>query len=244
MRFISLISIVVVSMALWIATPSAHVSPFDKRLNAFINLQAQTEKKNAYGILIDNTGSLRSQFAVVINLSKGIVEQTHKRGPISLFLFKPQGEGSGRLAVVYPGIEWSEDKAILDKYIDSIFVVPGQTKLLDGTDAMAAQLNAKVSLDKGPFADKVIFLITDGEDRYSKTSEKELIKTLKASGIKVYAVGLVKELDQQGGFIRKAPSEKAIAFLEKITKETGGRVVFPKSKKSDVVVLLNELFTR
>jgi hypothetical protein len=49
-------------------------------------------------------------------------------------------------------------------------------------------------------------------------------------------------LDKEGGIFHKAPREIAVAFLEKITKETGGRAVFPKSKKTDVDKLLGELF--
>lgn len=205
---------------------------------------AQTEKQVAYGILIDNTGSLRSQFDQVLNVSKGIVEQTYQRGPISLFVFKTHGSKNNPMALVSSDIKWSQDKDLLHQYMDTLFVVSGQTTLMDGINAIAIELNAKTSLEKDAFASKVIFLITDGEDRSSKIGEKELIKTLKESGIKIYAVGLVKELDDEGGFIRKPPRVKAIAFLEKITKETGGRVVFPKSKKTSPVILLNELFAK
>jgi hypothetical protein len=205
---------------------------------------AQAEKKFAYGILIDNTGSLRTQFDAVINLSKGIVEQTHQRGLITLFPFKTEGRAASGLAVIFPAIEWSQDKDILDRYIDNIFVVPGQTRLRDGISVIAQQLNAKVSLDKDAYAGKAIFLITDGEDRSSKIDQKELIKMLKESGVQVYAVGLVKELDNEGGLMRKPTRQKAISFLETITKETGGRVVFSKSKRPDADELLKELFAR
>lgn len=104
------------------------------------------------------------------------------------------------------------------------------------------ELNKKVNLDKDTFADKAIFLITDGEDRVSKIKEKQLIKVLKENVIKVYAIGLVKELEKEGGIIHKAPREMAVAFLEKITKETGGRAVFPKFKKTEANKLLEELF--
>ena len=90
---------------------------------------AQGEKKIAYGILIDNTGSLRSQFELVRNLSKGIVEHTHQRGPISLFPFKTQGPAPSDGAVISLGIEWSQDKNTLDKYIDGILLCPGKQDL-------------------------------------------------------------------------------------------------------------------
>jgi uncharacterized protein YegL len=148
------------------------------------------------------------------------------------------------LAVIISGVEWSQDKPALDTYMDSLLIVPGQTTLMDAIHSMAEQLNTKANLDKDAFGEKVIYLITDGEERESRIKEKQLIQILKESGIRVYAVGLIKELNNVGGVIQKAPKEKAVSFLEKITKETGGRVVFPKSKKNDVRVLLNELFAK
>lgn len=202
---------------------------------------SQTEKKVAHGILIDNSGSLRSQFPVVIQLGKGIVEKTYQRGPISLFPFHPPPEYR-RPLVALLGIDWSQDKNLIDRYLENTFVVGGQTALSDGINTIASHLNEKVAADKDAYAEKIIFLITDGEERSSKISEKDLIKTLKASGIKVYAVGLVQELDDEGGLVRKPKKEQAITYLKRLAKETGGRAVIPKSKKIDVDAVLEELF--
>lgn len=203
---------------------------------------AQTEKKFASAILIDNTGSLRSQFPEVLAISKAMVERIHQRGPISLFNFRAQRDEKNRLAIISPGTEWSQDKYFLERYLDGLFIVPGQTTLRDAINSIAGQISAKARLENDAFGEKFIFLITDGEDRMSNIKEKELIKTLQDSGIKVYAVGLVEELDKEGVFIPRASRDKAVNFLKKITKETGGRAVFPKSKKSDIGSLLEELF--
>jgi hypothetical protein len=205
---------------------------------------AQTERKVTYGILVDNSGSLRTQFPEVLRISKGIVEQAYQRGSISSFNFETQGDERNSLAVITPGTAWSQDKNLIEKYINSLFIVPGRTTLMDAINSIAERLNSKASLDKDAVGEKVIFLITDGEDRVSKIKEKQLIKILKESGIKVYVVGLIEELDDEDSMIHESKREKAVDFLEKITKETGGRAVFPKSKKNDVSRLLNELFTQ
>jgi hypothetical protein len=209
----------------------------------FYTAIAQTEKKVAYAILIDNTGSLRSQFPEVLMISKGIVERLHQRGPISVFNFTAQRDGN-HLAIITPGTKWSQDEYLLEKYIDGLFIVPGRTTLMDAINSIAEQLGAKGQLHNDAFGDKIIFLITDGENRVSNIKEKQLIKTLQESGIKVFAVGLVEELDKESRLIGEAPKHKAVDFLKKITKETGGRVVFPKSKKSDISSLLDELFVK
>lgn len=205
---------------------------------------AQHEKKIIYGILIDNTGSLRSQFDKVLMISKGIVEHAHQRGPISLFNFRSQGDVRNAVALITSGTEWSQDKDRLERYIDSLYVEPGQTTLLDAINSAAAQISAKAQLDKDAVGDKILFIITDGEDRASHIRDKQLIKTLQENGIKVYAVGLTEELDRNNGFIRQGAKDKAVDFLKKIAEETGGRAVFPKSKKDGLSSLLSELFMK
>src|SRR5712691_8828632 len=48
---------------------------------------AQETKKIAYGVLLDDTGSMRSQFATVLEIGRGVVHQVHDHGPVSLFDF-------------------------------------------------------------------------------------------------------------------------------------------------------------
>lgn len=203
---------------------------------------AQTEKKVAVGVLIDNTGSLRGQFDKVVELSKGVVERLVQRGTISLFHFTTQSGTPEGTAAITSGTEWSQNKSALDNYIDNLMVVPGRTALFDSIVSVVGTVSTKVNLEKDAYADKIIILITDGEDRVSKIKEKELIEKLKESGIKIYAIGLVQELESGGGLIKKSPRETAVNFLEKAAKETGGRAFFLKSKKVAVDSLLHELF--
>ena len=56
---------------------------------------AAQEKKIAYGILLDNAGSMRPQFSVVNELGKAIVHQIHDYGPVSLFDFHSEGRRPG-----------------------------------------------------------------------------------------------------------------------------------------------------
>jgi hypothetical protein len=203
---------------------------------------AQSEKKVVYAVLIDNTGSLRTQFNFVKALSKGVIEHIYQQGSISLFNFTTQGDVSNGLAVVTSGVDWSQDKTILDDYIDGLVIKPGRTTLFDAIYAITENLNTKANLDKHAFTDKVLILITDGEDRVSKIKDKQLIEKLKESSVKVYVIGLVQELEPEGGLTNRSPKAKAEDFFKKVTKETGGRVIFPKSNKADVNSLLNELF--
>ena len=201
---------------------------------------SQTQKKVAYGILLDNTGSLRTQFDEVSTLGKLVAGQLYQKGPVSIFRFTNRGNMKGPLTV--SGSEWSQDPDVLEGDIDELYVLGGQTPLLDAIDSIAKELNAKVISEKDAFANAAIILVTDGEDRVSRIKEDDLIKELKNSGVKVFAIGLVSELDSSSGFINRSKKGKAENLLKKITKETGGRAIFPGSRRLDRDKLMKELF--
>lgn len=196
---------------------------------------AQNAKKVSYGILIDNTGSMRSQFNEVTSLGRSVVRQVYQNGPVSIFHFSSQGERRNPIAMATSGIE-SQDLTALEAYIDELYVLGGQTTLLDAISSMAKELKARNNADKDREAGPVVIVITDGEDRVSHLKEKDLISELKASGARVYALGLVQELSG-------SKRDKAKDLLKKITSETGGRVIFSDSRISDVDKLVTELLT-
>ena len=188
---------------------------------------AQEKKKVAYGILLDDTGSMRSQFATVLEIGRGVVHQVHDHGPVSLFDFASEGPGARR-AVPTPRIEATQDEQLLNRTINNLYVQGGQTTLLDAIEFIADSLD-----HESPDTNKVIILITDGEDRSSKINQKQLVQKLEEHKTSVFAIGLVQQLDKS--------RSKAVDLLKAITKETGGRVVFPKSDRQDIQILLAEL---
>ncbi len=205
---------------------------------------AQSEKKAAYGILLDNTGTMRTQFETVKILGKAVVQDASKRGIVSVFNFETQGDIKdikSFFAVATLGTEWSQDKNAIEKYIDGIKVAAGKTTLWDAIRSMAKATDEKAKAEK--LSEKIIVLITDGEDRDSEVTDKQLIKELKESGVKVYAIGLTQELDSAGSFGSSQGSSKK--YLKKFAQETGGNVIFPKLKKDTKVEdLLTELFSQ
>jgi Ca-activated chloride channel family protein len=203
---------------------------------------AQNEKKAFCAILIDNTSSLRSQFDSVKAFGKGVIEHIPQQGLVSLFNFTMQRNISDGVAVVTPGVLWTEDKASLISHINRLTIGPGRTVLFDGIYSIAENLNSKASLDKDTSVSKIIVVITDGEDRLSKIKGKQLIEKLRETGIKFFAIGLVSELDAERGSSNRSPKTKAVDFIKMAAKETGGRAVFPRSSKADISSLLNELF--
>lgn len=188
---------------------------------------AQEKKKIAYGLFIDNTGSMRTQFDEVIRIGKGVVHEIHERGPVSIFDFHSDGRGPDARSVPIARIEQVQDEADLNDTLDDLYVEGGQTTLLDAIQALADHLK-----EKAESSDKVIILITDGEERKSTVRQKELLQKLSELKVRVYAVGLVEQLGSHRG--------KAVDFLRDLTKGTGGKVVFAK-RGENLQTLLDEL---
>lgn len=207
-----------------------------------VSIFGQTEKKAVYGVLIDNTGSMRTQFDNIQTLAKSIARNVSQQGEVSLFKFQTEGSDKKQFAIVSKGTEWSRDKDALENYIGKLQVVPGQTVLFDSIRSIAKTIDAKAVSEK--LTEKILILITDGEDRTSEVTEKQLFKELKESNIKVYAVGLITELDSERSLFGDSAKERAAQFLKKITKETGGKAIFPKLKKNTKIEdSLTELFS-
>ena len=190
---------------------------------------AQANKKLEYGILIDTTGSMRSQFGFANVLAKAIVHQVHDHGPVSIFSFDSEGIGRGSRAVPAARIEHTQDENLLSRTIDGLYVQGGQTTLLDAIEFMTERLRAQPAA-----TDRIIILITDGEDRVSTEKQKDLVQKLKDNKTSVYAIGLVRELEG-------SKRSRAMDLLKSITKETGGRVVFSKGDHIEIQNVLAEL---
>src|ERR1043165_7018907 len=197
-------------------------------LGAFASIAAQDKPKLSYGLLLDSTGSMRSQFSTVLDIGKGIVHEAAPRGPVSVFNFTSQGIGKDSRAVPVVRIEQSQDEVQLNRTIDALYVQGGQTTLLDAIQFIANRLQ-----ELAPDSEKVIVIVSDGEDRVSKVKSKDLIQELKDRKIKFFAVGLVHELES-------GKRDKATKLLKTLADETGGRAVFPKSA-ADIQEVLKEL---
>ncbi|HSP61348.1 MAG TPA: vWA domain-containing protein [Pyrinomonadaceae bacterium] len=178
--------------------------------------------------MLDDTGSMRSQFETVFEIGKGVVHQVHDHGPVSLFDFASEGIGPASKAIPTPRIMATQDERVLNRTIENLYIQGGQTMLLDAIEFIGDSLD-----QQSPDTNKVIILITDGEERTSKINQKQLIRKLKEHKTSVFAIGLVQQLDKS--------RSKAVNLLKDITKETGGRVVFPKSDRPDLQSLLAEL---
>jgi len=194
-------------------------------ISLFSVLRAQ---QPVYGILIDNTGSMRVHFERELSFAKEIVSQIPEGSRVSLFRFET-ASGTPANAVLQVVLTCSIDKTAVKRQIDSLYVLGGQTTLMDAAYSSIEVLTAKPETC-GNYTERNLILISDGEDRTSMIKFEDLKSSLNKSQIRVSAIGLTGQLE---GKSRKLAKN----FLEKITSETGGIVVFPENgqKPMDVV---------
>src|SRR5262249_42322535 len=134
----------------------------------------------------------------------------------SIFNFASQGIGKESKAVPVLRIEQSQDEGQLNRTIDGLYIQGGQTTLLDAIQFISDRLQ-----EWAPDSEKIIVIVSDGEDRVSKVKAKDLLEQLTDRKTKVFAVGLVQELDTD-------KRSKATKLLKTLTIETGGHTVFPE----------------
>jgi Ca-activated chloride channel family protein len=184
---------------------------------------SKAEVPTNYAMVIDNSGSLRLQLDKVIEASKIIVGTNKPEDETSIIRFVSRD----KISIEQP---FTSNKTDLFDALDNMFIEGGQTAIIDAIYLSAEQVT-EYEKTRNPNDKKrrALILVTDGEDRDSYYNEAQLFELLRESDVQIYVIGFVGELSKEGGFISKSPQAKAKAFLERLAKETGGKVYFPAS---------------
>jgi VWFA-related protein len=172
-----------------------------------------SEKPVHYGLLIDVSLSLRSQFPLVLDAARRVISSNTPEDQTFIIRFIDKSE------MVQAS---TSNKAALFSAIDRLGPDRGQTALFDSLYFAAKGLQEI----HDPTRRKALVVITDGENRASSVTETELFNLLREGDLKVFIIALTKDLNREQGFIRKSVHVQSITFLERLAKETGGRVFF------------------
>lgn len=176
-----------------------------------------------YGIVIDNSGSLRSQLEKVIDAGKILVNTNRPADETLIIRFVSRD----KITIEQP---FTSNKTDLNDSLDNLFIEGGQTAFIDAV-YLAAEKVSEYKADRGKEDRKrrALIVISDGEDRDSYYSEAQLFEMLRETDVQIFAIGFVNDLSKDGGFISKSPQAKAKALLQRMADETGGRAYFPNS---------------
>lgn len=161
----------------------------------------------SYGILVDNSGSARASLEKIINVAKELAEANGEADETFLVRFT----SADKIRLLE---EFTKDKKTIREAADDLFIESGLTAIIDAVEFSAKYLNENAI--KGAGRRKVLILITDGEDRGSRTKIEEAVKSLKEKGITVFSIGISDEV-----VIKK--------ILDKLANGTGGKLFLPKN---------------
>jgi Ca-activated chloride channel family protein len=182
----------------------------------------------SYGLVIDSSGSLRTQ-----------INQVLEAGQLILRSNKPEDETfiSSFTQEIEMTQEITTNKATLLSALDTLKVRMGQTALIDALYLSADYLAQKT---KSSGRRRALILVSDGEDRNSFYKEDKLVEILQTNDVQVFIIGLINELDREGGLIKRSARDRATQLLERIAKESGGRVFYPRSR-DDILEMAVEI---
>ena len=178
-----------------------------------------------YGLLIDCSGSMRSQLQQVVEAGMKIVNTNKPEDETFLVRFISSD-------IIETVQELTSDKALLKKGLDSLYVEGGQTAVFDAL-YLGAEYLAKNRTDPNAVRRRALILVTDGEDRNSYYTKDHLLRYLVSSNTQVFTVALTKDLPAK-------KVDKAFNFLAELATDTGGRTYFANTS-ADIERISNEI---
>jgi len=175
----------------------------------------------SYGLVVDNSGSLRPQLQQVIDAGKTIVNSNQPGDEAFVVRFID----SDKIEELQDFTANQED--LIDA-LDRMHIDGGQTAVIDAVMLTAEKLAKYKKGDAlGDRRRRALILVTDGEDRSSVYNQEVLFDRLREEAVQIYVIGFTNELATEGNFIRKSPKDKAVKLLNRLATETGGRAFFP-----------------
>ncbi len=174
-------------------------------------------------LVIDNSRSLRAQLMNIIEAGKIIVGTNRPNDESAVIRFV----SSDKIEIVQ---DFTPNKNSLNNGLNNLFVEGGQTAIIDAVYLAAKKIGQyQNSAQKDDTRLRALIMVSDGEDRGSSHNEEELFKLLREFQVQIYAIGFVDNLSNAPDASGANQREKAKTFLNRLTRETGGKVYFPNS---------------
>lgn len=183
-------------------------SVFEDKIQQDLSLFRQEDVPVSLGLVIDNSGSMRTKRERVNKAALTFVKTCNPEDEIFLINFNDQ---------VYIDQEFTRNRDDLIEALDTLDT-RGGTALHD-----AIYLSLE-HIREGKEDKKALLLISDGEDRDSRYKFESVLEFARESHASIYVVGL---FDKEGE--RSRAQKKAAKNLQELAEDTGGKYFFPES---------------
>lgn len=182
-----------------------------------------TEVPIVNALVIDNSRSLRTQLEKVIEAGKIMVGSNRPKDESAIIRFV----SADKIEVVR---DFTTNYKSLEGALDNLYVEGGQTAIIDAVYQTAKKVDQYQNTKKTEDVKlRAVILVSDGDDRSSSHSEKELFELLRRASVQIYTIGFTNALSSTPDSSGVNRQEKARAFLTRLAQETGGKVYFPES---------------
>lgn len=164
-----------------------------------------------YGLVIDCSGSMRSQLQQIVNAGKKIIDTNKAKDETFIVRFI----SSDKIETLQ---ELTSDKQVLSNGLDTLYVEGGQTAVIDAV-YLSAEYLAKARTDPNEVRRRALILVTDGEDRSSYYKKDQLSRHLTSTNTQIFTIALTKD-------VPKNKIDRAFGLLSQLATDTGGRTYF------------------
>ena len=159
------------------------------------------------GLVIDNSGSMRSKRSDVITAAMAFVRSSNPAD--QMFVVNFNEHVSMGLPAALP---FTNDAAQLETALSGN-AISGMTALYD---AIATGLE---QLQRGKWDKKVLIVVSDGGDNASKRNLAQVLSTVNQSNAVIYTMGIFDETDE----------DRNPRVLRQLSRASGGEAFFPKT---------------
>ncbi len=170
-------------------------------------------------LVIDNSGSMNYKQGLASSIGKTIVENLNSKDESMLIRFVSRDK-------ITTEEKWTSDKKLMREALDNLFVEGGQSAVIDGVYlAFELMLKSEAAARSKRHA---VVVVTDGEERDSYYSVKDLRKLVSETDVQVFAIVFTGGIKPPSfsALGKKAAKAKAEKLVRSITAATAGLLHF------------------
>jgi Ca-activated chloride channel homolog len=178
------------------------------------------------GLVVDNTGSLRTQFEKVLGINLTLISNLRQNDEAIVVRFVD----STKISVEQ---EWTSDKLLLKKAIENMDLEGGQSAIIDALYLSGQRLLEREKKDKQKRYAMV--LVTDAEERRSFYKLEEMFSLIEKTDIQIFVIALTKELSDKKNKFTNTKNAKTNAenLAKTLALRTGGTAHILSEEYSD-----------
>lgn len=175
-------------------------------------------------LVIDNSRSLRSELAKIVEAGKILISTNGSKDKTSIVRFVSKE----KIEILS---DFTSNKNLLNYVLDNLFIEGGQTAVIDAVYQATTKIMQYENIqNKIDLRRRSLIVVSDGDDRGSLRQESELFELLRRSDVQIYTVGFVNNLNDELDLNEKiSQKQKARTFLTQLAVITGGKAYFPES---------------